>query len=116
LRRPRVTKGEITKFSSSPGVQRGFCARCGSTLTCESERLPAKTHFHVGASDQAERLQPMRHIFPEERLPWLHLTRIFTLSERDQRKGSKRRGRDSLPLAAAAANADEQHHHGRAEQ
>jgi hypothetical protein len=68
-----VTKGEITKFGSSPGVQRGFCARCGSTLTCESERLPTETHFHVGAFDQAARLRPTRHIFPEERLPWLHL-------------------------------------------
>jgi hypothetical protein len=68
-----VIQGEITKFSSSPGVWRGFCARCGSTLTCESERRPTETHFHVGAIDQAARLQPTRHIFPEERLPWLHL-------------------------------------------
>src|SRR6266851_10436902 len=28
-----VTKGEMTKFNSSPGRWRGFCARCGSTLT-----------------------------------------------------------------------------------
>jgi hypothetical protein len=42
-------------------------------LTCESERLPTETHFHVGAFDQAEVFQPTRHIFPEERLPWLHL-------------------------------------------
>ena len=64
-----VTKGEITKFGS-PGVHRGFCARCGSTLTWESDRLPtSETHFHVGAF--AARLWPTRHIFPEERLPWL---------------------------------------------
>ena len=68
-----VTKGEVTKFNSSPGRWRGFCARCGSTLTCESKRLPTETHFHVGAFDQAARLQPTRHIFPDERLPWLHL-------------------------------------------
>src|ERR1700680_2606585 len=67
-----VTKGEITRFNSSPGRWRGFCARCGSTLTCEGERSP-ETHFHVRAFDQAARLQPTRHIFPEERLPWLHL-------------------------------------------
>lgn len=67
-----VTKGEIAKFSSSSGRWRGFCARCGSTLTCESERS-TETHFHVGAFDEAARLQPTRHIFPEERLPWLHL-------------------------------------------
>jgi hypothetical protein len=34
------TKGEKTKFDSSPGrTRRGFCAKCGSTLTCESARL-----------------------------------------------------------------------------
>jgi hypothetical protein len=39
-----VTKGEITKFESTPGkTQRGFCARCGSTLTCENCR-PAHSH------------------------------------------------------------------------
>src|SRR6266478_2473799 len=68
-----VTQGQITKFNSSPGRWRGFCARCGSTLTCESERLATETHFHVGAFRDAAQLQPTRHIFPEERLPWLHL-------------------------------------------
>ncbi len=42
-----VTKGEITKFNSSPWTRRGFCAQCGSTLTCESERLPTETHFQT---------------------------------------------------------------------
>jgi hypothetical protein len=43
-----VTEGQITKFNSSPGRWRGFCARCGSTLTCEGERSN-ETHFHIGA-------------------------------------------------------------------
>jgi hypothetical protein len=68
-----VTKGEITKFNSSPGTRRGFCAKCGSTLTCESERRPTETHFHIGAFVEAAQLQQTRHIFPEERLPWLQL-------------------------------------------
>jgi hypothetical protein len=68
-----VTKGEIDKFDSTPGrTRRGFCAKCGSTLTCESASLPTETHFHVGAFDQAAILVPTRHVFPEERLPWLH--------------------------------------------
>jgi len=67
-----LTKGEITKFSSSPGTRRGFCSQCGSTLTCENTRLPTETHFHVGAFDDATRFRPTRHIFPEERLPWFH--------------------------------------------
>jgi hypothetical protein len=68
-----VTKGEIAKFDSSPGrTRRGFCARCGSTLTCESLPEVTLTHFHIGAFEQAAQLQPTKHYFVEERLPWLH--------------------------------------------
>ena len=68
-----VTKGEIAKFDSTPGqTRRGFCARCGSTLTCESLPGPTETHFHIGAFDQAAQLEPTKkQYFPEERLPWL---------------------------------------------
>ena len=69
-----VTKGEIAKFDSSPGkTRRGFCARCGSTLTYESLPEVTLTHFHIGAFDDATQFEPTRHIFPNERLPWLHL-------------------------------------------
>lgn len=68
----KVTEGEITKFNSSPGRWRGFCARCGSTLTCEGEGS-SEMHFHIGTFDNAAAFEPTRHIFPEERLPWLHL-------------------------------------------
>lgn len=68
-----VTNGEITKFNSSPGRWRGFCARCGSTLTCEGESSSPETHFHIGAFEEPAGFKPSRHIFPEERLPWLHL-------------------------------------------
>jgi hypothetical protein len=71
----RVTKGEITKFDSTPRrTRRGFCAVCGSTLTCETLPGPTETHFHVGAFDQAAELQPTKkQYFPEERLPWFHI-------------------------------------------
>ena len=42
-----VNKGEITKFNSSRGRWRGFCARCGSTLTCEGEANSPEGHLHV---------------------------------------------------------------------
>ena len=69
-----VTEGEITRFESTPGrTTRGFCARCGSTLTCEGASVPSETHFHIGVFDDAARLTPTRHVFPDERLPWLHV-------------------------------------------
>ena len=69
-----VTKGQITRFKSSPGTTRGFCQTCGSTLTCESVKLPNETHFHVGTFDDAGRFEPSKHFFRDEQLPWLHLT------------------------------------------
>jgi hypothetical protein len=70
-----VTEGEITRFNSSPGRLRGFCVRCGSTLTCEGENSP-EIHFHIGAFafEDAARFRPTQQFFPEERLPWFPLT------------------------------------------
>src|SRR5262245_27881269 len=38
--------GEPAFFVSSPGVKRGFCSVCGSTLTYEGDRWPTEIHFH----------------------------------------------------------------------
>ena len=69
-----VTAGEITKFASSPGMLRGFCATCGSPLTCQGGPAPPdELHFHIGAFDEAAKLPPTGEYFVEERLPWVHL-------------------------------------------
>lgn len=67
------TKGQRALYASTPGVSRGFCAACGSTLTYEGERWPTEMHFHVGAFDKPEDFASQAHAFPEERLPWLYL-------------------------------------------
>ena len=41
------------------------------TQPARAENLPNETHFHIGAFRDAARLRPTRHIFREERLPWL---------------------------------------------
>ena len=51
-----VTKGEITKFNSSPRTRRGFCARCGSTLTCESESRRVESIAGAGPWSKVRRL------------------------------------------------------------
>lgn len=65
--------GAITKFQSSPGTRRGFCATCGSTLTCEGDARPDELHVHVGAFDEPAALAPTFHLYPEEQLRWLCL-------------------------------------------
>jgi hypothetical protein len=65
-----MTSGEIAKYESSPGVERGFCARCGSTLTCTNPKLPRETHFHIGAFERTSELAPTAEFFGKERMPW----------------------------------------------
>jgi hypothetical protein len=84
----RVTQGEITKSDSTPGrTRRGFCARCGSTLTCENAGPPTETYFHVAAFDRAAELQPARHVFREEQPPGCAWTRPTARPERQARWG-----------------------------
>ena len=69
----RFTKGALASFASSAGVQRGFCASCGSTLTYQGDRWPNELHLHLGAFDDPSTLAPAGQAFAEEKLPWLHL-------------------------------------------
>lgn len=70
------TQGAPATFASSPGVKRGFCSVCGSTLTYEGDRWPSEIHFHVGAFDAPQDFAPQGHAFVEERIAWLHLAEI----------------------------------------
>lgn len=66
------TRGERRTYSSSPGVTRGFCPTCGSTLTYESDQEPDDIHMHIGALDTPEAYPPtVEASSPERRLPWL---------------------------------------------
>lgn len=70
----RFTRGALARYASSPGVHRGFCSQCGSTLSYEGARWPTELHLHVGAFDDPAPYAPRGHAFADERLAWLHLT------------------------------------------
>jgi len=59
-------------YASSPGVRRGFCAHCGTSLTFESTRWPDDVHLMVGNFDAPGEFTPQCHVFAAERMPWLH--------------------------------------------
>ncbi|MGQ0741256.1 MAG: GFA family protein [Alphaproteobacteria bacterium] len=60
-------------YESSPGVRRGFCPRCGSSVYYEGERWPGETHLHLGLFDEPQRIVPIKEAFKAEKLPWLKL-------------------------------------------
>jgi hypothetical protein len=69
----RFTAGSPTLFASSPGVERGFCARCGSSISFVGERWPGEIHLHLGCFEDVADLVPTDEAYAEERLPWVHL-------------------------------------------
>ncbi len=66
--------GEAPKIhASSPGVERGFCPHCGSSLSYVSERWPGEIHLFACAFDAPGNLVPRAHVYVAERLPWVRL-------------------------------------------
>ena len=63
------TKGEPTYYKTQ-NVTRGFCSRCGSTLSWENEKV-----FGVlaGSLDQPENLKPETHTYTSTWLPWIKM-------------------------------------------
>lgn len=68
-----LPRDAMTFHASSPGVMRGFCPRCGTSISYENERWPGDIHIMAGCLDAQVALQPQFHIFAGERLPWLLL-------------------------------------------
>ncbi|HSG88173.1 MAG TPA: GFA family protein [Pseudomonadales bacterium] len=61
---------EEHRFASSAGVSRGFCARCGTSLSYRSDTRPDTIDLTVGAFDEPERLPPERSVWVSDRVSW----------------------------------------------
>jgi hypothetical protein len=61
------------QHSSSPGVNRGFCKKCGASISYHNNRWPSEIHLHVGVMDKPERFEPQAHEYVKAQLQWLHL-------------------------------------------
>ena len=66
----RFVGDEPAGFASSPGVTRGFCARCGTSLTIHSEAYPDEIYVSTSALDDPEALAPEVHIWTSHKLGW----------------------------------------------
>lgn len=65
-----VTKGEITYCETSPGIQRGFCGRCGSSLTYGGEGWDDIGVTAASLDDPAE-ARPESNVYLDHRQPWV---------------------------------------------
>ncbi len=62
---------EPTLYASSKGVQRGFCARCGTPMSYRGEQWPGETHLLIGLFDRPRDFPPKGEVFKDEALPWV---------------------------------------------
>ncbi len=65
------TTDEPARYASSETVRRGFCPRCGSSLTWEATR--GGFMVLMGSLDYPERLRPDSHSFVTSKLPWVEI-------------------------------------------
>ena len=72
----RIVSGadRITRYRSSPGVVRTFCARCGSTLQWLRESKPDIVDIALGVIDGDPGVRPSMHIYVGSKAPWFQIT------------------------------------------
>ena len=71
-----IVSGEefISKYNSSPLVQRWFCSQCGSNLRWLSQKYPNLFEFPFGLLDDDPVKRPSMHIFTASKAPWYEIT------------------------------------------
>ncbi len=67
-----ITAGTLSIYPSSPGIERGFCGRCGTTLTWKGHGLIS---LHIGSLDDPDMHAPTLHWRYEERSSWCDVGR-----------------------------------------
>ena len=67
---PRWSGEARLEYESSPGVHRGFCARCGTPLTYRCVQRPTEIDLTIGSLAQPELAAPVDHIWMQDAPPW----------------------------------------------
>lgn len=69
----KFTAGSPAWHQSSPGVTRGHCARCGTSLTYEHVDREGQIDVALVVFDEPAAFEPVAHIFVADKLPFVHL-------------------------------------------
>lgn len=66
-----IVAGRLTIHESSPGVRRGFCARCGTSLTYVRANRPGFFDVTTASLDDPDACPPSKEIWTSQRLAWV---------------------------------------------
>lgn len=65
-----LTRGELAEWRSSAQVMRGFCSRCGTSLTYRHDERPDEIDVATVTLAPAAELAPIRHIWLDDAPAW----------------------------------------------
>jgi hypothetical protein len=69
-----IIKGQLAICRSSPGIDRGFCGACGTSLTyVAEERWPGQVSILAPTLDDPGVATPTAHVYVKHQLPWVQL-------------------------------------------
>ena len=57
-------------FDSNPGVQRFFCAKCGTPIAYRADQFPGEIHFYTSSLEDTSGFEPLGHVNHAERVSW----------------------------------------------
>jgi hypothetical protein len=66
-----MVQGQLAQYCSSPGVTRGFCAACGTSMTYRRDDRSDEIDVTVSSLDDPAVLVPEAHIWVEDKVPWV---------------------------------------------
>jgi hypothetical protein len=62
--------GTPARYESSPGAERLFCGRCGTSVGYVGKRWPDEVHFLHANLDDPTLWPPTAHAYAKDQLPW----------------------------------------------
>ena len=74
-----LIRGAIKVFEKTPGIKRGFCGECGTTLTYAAEHAvegqdwQADAWFTAASLDDPSIARPKTHVYVSNQQPWIKL-------------------------------------------
>jgi len=78
-----VTQGAMHWHRSSPGVTRGICNTCGSSVTYENENRPGEIDLSLNCLDDPTIPVLRAHIWTEDKQPWMSISDDLPVHEQN---------------------------------
>jgi len=69
----KINTGSMHWHHSSPGVTRGICSECGSSISYENENRPGDIDITLNCLDDPTSPTLRAHIWTEDKQPWIQI-------------------------------------------